>query len=53
LRSAGIANVAVREPDARSPLYRVRVGPIPDVASFDILASQIARLGIETRLITE
>jgi rare lipoprotein A len=53
LRNAGVANVLVRQPDATASLYRVRVGPIPDVASFDILAAQIARLGIETRLVSE
>jgi rare lipoprotein A len=53
LRGAGISNVLVREPDATASLYRVRVGPIPDVASFDILAAQIARLGIETRLVSD
>ncbi len=53
LRNAGIGNVLVRQPDATASLYRVRVGPIPDVASFDILAAQIARLGIETRLVSE
>jgi rare lipoprotein A len=53
LRGAGIANVSVRQPDATASLYRVRIGPIADVASFDILAAQVARLGIETRLVTE
>lgn len=53
LRAAGIGNVLVREPDATAALYRVRVGPVPDVASFDILAAQIARLGLATRLVTE
>ncbi|MEO8313889.1 MAG: septal ring lytic transglycosylase RlpA family protein [Pseudomonadota bacterium] len=53
LRKAGIGNVLVREPDAAVALYRVRVGPIPDVAAFDTLAAQLSRLGIETRLITE
>ncbi len=53
LRAAGIGNVLVRQPDATTPLYRVRVGPVRDVASFDILAAQIARLGIETRLVNE
>lgn len=53
LRAAGIDKVLVREPDATGALYRVRVGPVPDVASFDILAAQIARLGLETRLVTE
>jgi rare lipoprotein A len=53
LRNAGISKVLVREPDASVALYRVRVGPIADVAAFDILATQVARLGIETRLVTE
>jgi rare lipoprotein A len=53
LRAAGIDKVVVRDPDATAALYRVRVGPIPDVASFDILAAQIARLGLDTRLVTE
>lgn len=53
LRAAGIANVLVRGPDATTTLHRVRVGPIADVAAFDMLAAQIAPLGIETRLVTE
>ncbi len=53
LRRAGIGNVLVREPDGAAALYRVRVGPIPDVASFDILAAQLTRLRIETLLVTE
>jgi rare lipoprotein A len=53
LRTAGVGNVLVREPDAAVALYRVRVGPIRDVAAFDILATQLARLGIESRLTTE
>jgi rare lipoprotein A len=53
LRKAGVANVLLREPDATVGLYRVRVGPIRDVAAFDMLAAQLARLGIETRLVNE
>ena len=53
LRKAGVGNVLVREPDAATALYRVRVGPIRDVAAFDILAAQLTRLGFETRLINE
>jgi hypothetical protein len=34
-------------------LYRVRVGPIADVAGYDAMAARIARLGIESHLITE
>jgi rare lipoprotein A len=53
LRAAGVANVLLREPDAATALHRVRVGPIRDVAAFDALAAQLARLGVESRLITE
>jgi rare lipoprotein A len=53
LRKAGVGNVLVREPDAAVNLYRVRVGPIANVAAFDILAAELARLGVESRLISE
>jgi rare lipoprotein A len=53
LRDAGIANVAVREPQGSQNLYRVRVGPIADVATFDLLEAQLARLGIGALLVTE
>jgi rare lipoprotein A len=53
LRGAGIEQIVVLNPNATSALYRVRAGPIADVASFDILAARIARLGVESRLITE
>jgi rare lipoprotein A len=53
LRAAGVASVLIREPDAAVSLYRVRVGPIRDVAAFDTLAAQLARLGMESRLVNE
>jgi rare lipoprotein A len=53
LRAAGIADVNVRQPDAGAALYRVRIGPVADVAAFDLLAAQLARLGIATLLVTE
>jgi len=53
LRTAGIASVVVRPPEANVSLYRVRIGPVADVASFDVLAAQLARLGIATLLVTE
>jgi rare lipoprotein A len=53
LRAAGIDNVSVMNPDATINLYRVRIGPVADVATFDSLATRIGRLGIETRLVTE
>lgn len=53
LRREGIESVRVLEPDATSTLYRVRVGPIADVAAFDVTAERVARLGVQTRLISE
>jgi rare lipoprotein A len=53
LRREGIESVRVLEPDVTSTLYRVRVGPIVDVATFDATAERISRLGVQTRLISE
>jgi rare lipoprotein A len=53
LRDAGIANVSVREPQGSQNLFRVRVGPVADVATFDLLEAQLARLGIDALLVTE
>jgi rare lipoprotein A len=53
LRSAGIGDVAVVAPDRSSALHRVRIGPIADVATFDMLAERVERLGIETLLVSE
>jgi rare lipoprotein A len=53
LRREGIESVRVLEPDANSTLYRVRVGPIGDVALFDATAAKIERLGVQTRLVSE
>ena len=53
LRAAGIAQVNVIPPAGAPPLYRVRVGPFNDVASFDRLAARVAALGVEGRLVTE
>jgi rare lipoprotein A len=53
LRREGIESVRVLEPDATSSLYRVRVGPIADVAAFDATAARVSLLGVETRLISE
>jgi rare lipoprotein A len=51
LRANGFANVEVLPPDASSPLHRVRLGPIADVATFDQTAARLATLGVETRLV--
>jgi rare lipoprotein A len=53
LRSAGIASAIVRNPAPGSSLYRVRVGPIADVADFDRLVAQMAAMGIDARLAAE
>jgi rare lipoprotein A len=53
LRNAGIEPVRVLEPGVQSRLYRVRVGPVADVTTFDELAARIDRLGIQGRLVTE
>jgi rare lipoprotein A len=53
LRSAGIEQVSVANPSGTPPLYRVRVGPIADVAGYDAMAARVARLGIEGHLVTE
>jgi rare lipoprotein A len=37
-----------------TPIYRVRIGPIADVAAYDAAVEELARLGIlETRLVSE
>jgi rare lipoprotein A len=53
LRAAGIAGVSVVAPDRASALHRVRIGPIADVATFDMLAERVERLGIDTLLVNE
>jgi rare lipoprotein A len=53
LRSAGIEQVSVANPSGTPPLYRVRIGPIADVAGYDAMAARVAQLGIESRLVTE
>lgn len=53
LRNAGVNDVSVVAPDRSVALYRVRVGPIADVAAYDVLAAQLAQLGIESLLVTE
>ncbi len=46
LAAAGVANVRV-EADAGRTLYRVRVGPIDSVASYDALVGRLHSLGVE------
>jgi rare lipoprotein A len=52
LRKAGVPDVRLLPPDAMTPLHRVRVGPIASVAGFDQLATRLAALGIDARLVT-
>jgi rare lipoprotein A len=53
LRAAGIPTVALREPAAASRLWRVRIGPVADVAAYDHILSQLQGLGVEGRLATD
>jgi rare lipoprotein A len=53
LAAAGISNVAVIAPDRSSTLHRVRIGPIADVATFDMLAERVEQLGFDTLLVSE
>ena len=47
LAAAGVANVRV-EADAGRALYRVRLGPIDSVASYDALVGRLHALGVAT-----
>lgn len=53
LSAAGISSVAVVGPDRSSALHRVRIGPIADVATFDMLAERVGKLGFDTLLVSE
>lgn len=55
LELKGLANVFIREDLETSPaLYRVRIGPIDDVANYDQLVATMASMQItETHLVTE
>jgi rare lipoprotein A len=47
LRGGGYANVFVRDDQiAGRRLYRVRIGPVPDVAQFDRIVAALERAGI-------
>jgi len=46
LRAAGLANSFIAPPsNDKQPLYKVRVGPIPDVAAFDHLSAKLTSIG--------
>jgi cell division septation protein DedD len=53
LGAAGISNVTIVAPDRSSRLHRVRIGPIADVTTFDMLAERVGQLGMETLLVTQ
>jgi len=55
LQTKGLSNVVIRYDLATSPaLYRVRLGPIADVAEFDALVELMTAMDIaETHLVTE
>jgi rare lipoprotein A len=55
LRAAGLADAFVISPlTGKSQLYRVRVGPVANVAQYDALAARLATLGVkDARLAVE
>jgi rare lipoprotein A len=53
LRAANIAKVALRAPANGSKLWRVRIGPVEDVAAYDRLIAQLTTLGVDGRLATD
>jgi rare lipoprotein A len=53
LRGAGIADVLTRAPASNSRLWRVRIGPVADVSSYDQLVQRLTALGVEARLTTD
>jgi rare lipoprotein A len=53
LRAAGLGNVTLRRPAPGSRLWRVRVGPVDNVAAFDRVIAQLTSLGVEGRLATD
>ena len=53
LKAAGIADVTLRNPGKDGTLWRVRIGPVADVAGFDQMINKLSTLGVEGRLATE
>jgi rare lipoprotein A len=55
LREHGISTAFVHEESGRSPaMYRVRIGPIAGVDQYDLVVTQLQRIGIsESHLVTE
>lgn len=54
LRKKGISEVTVHKDTASSPaLYRIRIGPIDDVAQYDAIVEQLTGIGIsQSHLVT-
>ena len=53
LKAAGIADVTLRNPGKDGTLWRVRIGPVADVAGYDQMITRLSALGVEGRLATE
>ncbi len=53
LRDAGLADVLTHPPTGSSRLWRVRIGPVADVSSYDQLVQRLTALGVEARLTTD
>ncbi len=53
LRQHGLDSVEILSPLAGSALYRVRLGPVADVAGYDALVAQLKQLGIVPQMIAD
>lgn len=53
LRQAGIESAAVQGPSGPNRIWRVRIGPLPDVTAYDRTISKLQSLGVEGRLAGE
>lgn len=53
LKAAGINDVTLRNPGKDGTLWRVRIGPVADVAGYDQMINRLSALGVEGRLATE
>jgi rare lipoprotein A len=55
LHGSGFSNAVIRSDEARAPsMFRVRLGPIADVAEYDLLIEKMAALEIiDTHLVSE
>ncbi|MEY4762910.1 MAG: hypothetical protein RLZZ200_2766 [Pseudomonadota bacterium] len=53
LRAAGLADVALRASSGATRIWRVRIGPVADVAAYDRVIAQLQGMGVEGRLASD